>query len=75
MLARNVYGRIFFFFLKVLPIAVFFKMWLQENQTLGPIVAFLYKNATKIGSIAAFRYKNAAIDLSLSVAETKGWEL
>ena len=54
---------------------MFFKMWLQENQTLGPIVAFLYKNATKIGSIAAFRYKNAAIDLSLSVAETKGWEL
>ena len=45
-------------------------MWLQENQTLGPI-----ENATKIGSIAAFRYKNAAIDLSLSVAETKGWEL
>ena len=62
-------------FKKVLPIVVFFKTRLQENQRLGPIAVFLYKNAAKIGSIAAFLYKNAAIDLSLCVVEIKGWEL
>ena len=75
VLARNVYGRKKKIFLKVLPIAAFFKTRLQENQRLGPIAAFLYKNAAKIGSIAAFLYKNAAIDLNLWVVKTKGWDL
>ena len=48
----------------------FFKTRLQENQRSGPWATFLYT-----GSIAAFLYKNAAIDLSLCVVETKGWEL
>ena len=60
---------------KLLPITAFFKTQLQENQRLGPIAAFLYKNAAKIGSIAVFLYKNTAIDLSLCVVEMKGWEL
>ena len=74
VLGRNVYRRKKKFF-KLLSIAAFFKTRLQENQRSGPWAAFLYKNAAKIGSIAAFLYKNAAIDLSLCVVETKGWEL
>ena len=53
----------------------FFKTRLQENQRSGPWAALLYKNAAKTRSIAVFLYKNAAIDLSLCVVETKGWEL
>ena len=36
---------------------------------------FYYRNAAKTGHIAAFVYENAAIDLRLSVVETKGGDL